>query len=171
MNKKGRGRPLGYRLSEESKRAISESKMGQRHTEETKEKISRTLMLYFKNIHPLSKELYDDYKDLIDSDEEIKKWYESIRLSYDVTTNVLTEKSLNSKRLREISIEYNIDMSSNSNVNSFVNNPEKMCELRTLCKSKGLDFESIMDILDKYAIDICDDVPEEISDGKEKRKT
>ena len=51
MNNKGRGRPLGFRLSEESKRAISDSKKGQKHSELTKDKISKTLISYFKNIN------------------------------------------------------------------------------------------------------------------------
>ncbi len=34
-----RGRPAGFRLSEESKQAIREAKKGQRHRQETKDKI------------------------------------------------------------------------------------------------------------------------------------
>jgi hypothetical protein len=147
--KRGRGRPLGFRLSEESKRAISESKKGQKHSEATKEKISRTLMAYFRMLHPLSKEFYDDYKVLIDSDIEVKKWYEDNISSLDASPEILTEKSLNAKRQRELSIELNIDMSSNININAFVNNPEKMCELRLLCQQKGIDYKAILLLLDK----------------------
>jgi hypothetical protein len=42
-NSRGRGRPLGFRLSETSKQAISDSKKGQHHSESTKEKISKAL--------------------------------------------------------------------------------------------------------------------------------
>lgn len=147
--KKSRGRPLGFKLSEESKQAISAGKTGQRHSEETKDKISRTLMAYFRNIHPLSKELYEDYKTLIDIDEEVKFWYESITIDYDTTRNVLTERSLNSKRLREVTIEYNIDMSNNNNLNFFTCNPEKMCELKMICERKGIDLKAILELMDK----------------------
>lgn len=43
-----RGRPLGHKLSEESKLKISESKTGQVHSRKTKRKISKSLLSYFK---------------------------------------------------------------------------------------------------------------------------
>jgi conjugal transfer/entry exclusion protein len=43
-----RGRPLGFKLSEESKAKISKSKTGQLHDEETKEKISDSVRAYFQ---------------------------------------------------------------------------------------------------------------------------
>ena len=146
--KNSRGRPLGFKLSEESKRAISESKKGQRHSEETKDKISRTLMLYFRNIHPLSKEFSEDYADILKNNPEVAEWFDNIKERFDSFDEVLTEKALNSKRLREISIELNMDMSSNPTVDSFTNNPEKMCELRRACKSKGLSFKAVVALLD-----------------------
>lgn len=45
----GRGRPKGYKLSQEVKDKISKTKMGQCHTAETKAKISKSLCLYFKD--------------------------------------------------------------------------------------------------------------------------
>jgi len=45
--KKRRGRPNGYKLSEESKRSISASKMGILHTEAAKAKISESVSNYF----------------------------------------------------------------------------------------------------------------------------
>lgn len=144
--KRGRGRPLGYRLSEESKRAISESKKGQKHSEETKEKISKTLLQYFRNLHPLSKELYEDYKDVIDSNPEVRSWYNSIVSDYDSSSDFFTEKSLNSKRLREISIEYNIDMSSNLNINSILSNPEKFSYFKILCEERNIDLWYVLHV-------------------------
>ena len=42
-----RGRPLGHKLSEESKQKISISKTGQIHNKKTKIKISKSLKKYF----------------------------------------------------------------------------------------------------------------------------
>lgn len=147
--KNNRGRPLGFRLSEESKRAISESKKGQRHSEATKEKISRSLLQYFKLLYPLSKEFYDNYEELIKNDKEVSEWFSAITEQLDSSENFVTEKSLNSKRQREISIELNIDMSDNNNVNAFTTNPEKMCELRMLCEKYNVDLETMLLLYDK----------------------
>lgn len=146
--KNNRGRPLGYRLSEESKRAISEAKKGQKHSEATKDKISRSLISYFRLLYPLSRELYEDYQDLIDNDDEIAEWFSSITQELDTSTDFMTEKSLNSRRMRELSIEMNMDLSKNINVDSFKTNPEKMCELRLLCKQYDLDMDTILILLD-----------------------
>lgn len=45
--KKRRGRPNGHKLSEESKRSISASKMGILHTEAAKSKIAEAVSKYF----------------------------------------------------------------------------------------------------------------------------
>ena len=140
---KGRGRPLGFKLSEESKRAISEAKRGQKHSEATKEKISRTLISYFRNMYPLSSELLDNYRKEIASSTEVKEWFESIRQEFDETTNVFTERSLNSKRFREISIEYNISMEDNPYANRFVTNPEDIYELQDKCDKLGFNFDEV----------------------------
>lgn len=142
-----RGRPLGFRLSEESKRAISESKKGQRHSEATKEKISRTLLSYFRNMYPLSQELYDNYEDIIRNSPEIKDWFDSIKSSFDQCSGILTERSLNSKRFREISIEYNIDMTDNIYANKITVTPERICELKEQCSICGLDYNEVFTIL------------------------
>ena len=105
-------------------------------------------MLYFRNIHPLSKEFTEDYGDLLADNPEVREWFEEVKDDLDSFSEVLTEKALNSKRLREISIELNIDMSNNPAVNSFTNSPEKMCELRKACEAKGLRFDIIMELLD-----------------------
>ena len=42
------GRPLGHKLSEETKNKISASKMGYVHTNKTKKKLSKSLKKYFK---------------------------------------------------------------------------------------------------------------------------
>jgi len=55
--KRPRGRPKGYKLSVISKIKISNSRIGQSHSKETKQKISTSLKQFFKN-NPEIKELY-----------------------------------------------------------------------------------------------------------------
>jgi hypothetical protein len=43
-----RGRPKGYKLSDDSKAKISASKTGQQHKEETKEQIAESVRKYYK---------------------------------------------------------------------------------------------------------------------------
>lgn len=50
MTTQGRvGRPIGYRMSEESKSKTSVSRTGQKHDRETKEKISDSVNNYWGN--------------------------------------------------------------------------------------------------------------------------
>jgi hypothetical protein len=101
-----RGRPLGYRLSEESKRAISSSKRGQRHKQETRDKISRSLLYYFKTLNPLSEELTSMYCGL---DQEICEWIVDSAVEIDSIEDVMTIKSLRNARRIEISCGDNIE--------------------------------------------------------------
>ncbi len=140
---KRRGRPLGFRLSEESKRAISDSKKGQKHSEATKEKISRTLISYFRNVYPLSSELLDNYAFEIESSKEVREWFDRVRQTFNETEDVFTERSLNSKRFREISIEYNISMEDNPYANRFMTNPEDIYELQDQCTKLGFNFNEV----------------------------
>jgi hypothetical protein len=43
-----RGRPVGYELSMESKNKIRKSRVGKMHSDQTKNKISKSLKAYFK---------------------------------------------------------------------------------------------------------------------------
>ena len=144
---RGRGRPLGFRLSDASKQAISESKKGHRHSETTKDKISKTLMQYFRNMYPLSDELYLQYKNEIKNFPEVKEWFNNIREEYDATTDICTERSLNSKRYREISIDYNISVEENPHITQLLNSPEYICELRQQCDDVDLDFDVVCKVL------------------------
>lgn len=147
INSRGRGRPLGFRLSDTSRQAISDSKKGQQHSESTKEKISKTLMQYFRNIYPLSGELYTQYKNEINSSMEVREWFYRIKSDYDDTRDICTERSLNSKRFREISIEYNISMEDNPNLAMILHSPEDICDLREQCENSDLDFDVVCSVL------------------------
>ena len=144
---RGRGRPLGFKLSDDSKKAISASKRGQHHSESTKEKISKTLTHYFRTLYPLSDELFEQYKNEIKNSDELLEWFKNIRELYNDTDDVFTERSLNSKRFREISIELNISMEENPNFVQLLNSPEDLCEIRQQCEDIDLDFDTVCNAL------------------------
>jgi succinate dehydrogenase flavin-adding protein (antitoxin of CptAB toxin-antitoxin module) len=134
-----RGRPLGFRLSYESKRAISESKRGQRHRQETKDKISKTLLNYFKRLSPLSDEIMDTYCKI--EDIELYNWINNVREELDNTSNVMTIKSIRNSNLLEISCGDNIELFSHNIT------PELLLLFKEFCEESKVDplelFDSI----------------------------
>ena len=102
-----RGRPLGFRLSEASKRAISESKRGQRHREETKDKISRSLIVYFRKQNPLSDEIINKY--CRSDDDEMCDWMYDVQDELDCCLDVLTQKSMRNTRRVEVAYGKSIE--------------------------------------------------------------
>jgi len=85
------GRPTGYRLSEKSKDKIRSSRFGTHHSEETKNKISKSLTKYFKERDPLSESIRYDYKDF---PEQVDDWILDNKKDIDQTEHVMTEKRM-----------------------------------------------------------------------------
>jgi len=139
MNGNRRGRPIGYRLSEESKRAISESKKGQRHTQETRDKISKTLVIYFRSRNPLSEELINNY--CRSDDDELCEWLTDYQEELDSSTDVLTERTLQSTRKIEIAFGQNIEFFSHELT------PEILLLFKETCMESGLDVEEALSII------------------------
>jgi hypothetical protein len=140
MAKQGRrGRPLGFKLSEESKRAISESKKGQKHKQETKEKISKSLIIHFRNKHPLSEELTNMYCRF--DDDELCDWMTDNSEELDSYDDVLTLKTLRNARRIEISIGVNIEYFSHEIT------PELICLFKEACIEAGRDPDDYFDEL------------------------
>ena len=109
-NIKGRkGRPIGFRLSQASKRAISESKKGQKQKESTKNKISRSLQNYFRKKNPLSAELINTYCRTVDDDDIMYKWLCDLSYEIDELRDVLTQRVMFNKLRIEISYGHNIE--------------------------------------------------------------
>lgn len=106
--KKKRGRPVGYRLSEESKRAISESKKGQRHNIETREKISRSLKRHFRNLNPLSSEVRRAYGRC---GKDTCEWVKStpVKEALDLCDDVLTDRCIRNTNKVEIAFGEHIE--------------------------------------------------------------
>lgn len=131
MSKSRRGRPLGFRLSEESKKAISESKKGQKHKQETKDKISRTLMLYFRKQHPVSQEIINKY--CRTSNDRLCSWANDVSDKLDSFEDVKTERAMNNIRKTEIVYGQNIEYFSHNLT------PEVLVLLKEHCIINNID--------------------------------
>ena len=127
-----RGRPVGFKLSELSKRAISESKKGQRHRQETKDKISSSLIVYFKRKNPLSEELTNMYCNF-EEGGEVCEWMAHNEDSIDLIEDVMTLKSLRNANRIEITVGPNIEFFSHEIT------PEMLVLFILECEAKGLD--------------------------------
>lgn len=129
--KRRRGRPKGFRLSEESKLAISKSKEGQTHTQRTKDKISRSLIIYFKKKNPLSEEIEKRY--CRTDNDVLYGWVQGAKKDLDDLEDVLTERSMRNKRRVEISCGNNIEYFGHNIT------PEIILLFKEFCKLNNLD--------------------------------
>ena len=134
-----RGRPLGFKLSEESKRAISESKKGQKHRPETRDKISKSLIIHFRNKNPLSEELTNMYCRF--DDDELCEWMEENSDALDRLDDVLTLKTLRNARRIEITLGVNIEYFSHEIT------PELIYLFKEACEEAGKDPNEFFDEL------------------------
>ena len=138
-NQGRRGRPLGFKLSEASKRAISESKRGQKHKQATKDKISRSLIRHFKSLNPLSEELTNMYCDFEDGDNEVCRWMANNEERLDQIDDVMTLKSLRNANRIEITAGYTIEFFSHEIT------PEMLVLFIETCEQLGVDPEKYFD--------------------------
>ena len=138
-NKRRRGRPTGFRLSEESKKAISDSKKGQRHTQETKDKISRSLILYFRKINPLSDEIEKRYCRM--DDDETCDWVHEVKDDLNSLNDVLTDRSMRNTRRIELTCGNYIEFFGHEMT------PEVIILFKEFCMLRGLNPEKVYDDL------------------------
>ena len=85
------GRPLGHRLSENSKDKIRCSRLGTHHSKKTRDKISTSLKKYFKDRDSLAASIEYEYGYI---SEEAVDWISDNKEVIDETDNVLTERKL-----------------------------------------------------------------------------
>jgi hypothetical protein len=88
---KKRGRPTGFELSDESKDKIRQSRIGKAHSRETRNKISRSLIKYFKKRDPVSDGLSSEYKYF---PREITNWLYEHKSELDGTDNIMSNKRI-----------------------------------------------------------------------------
>jgi len=131
-----RGRPTGYRLSEESKDKIRNSRLGKPHSKETKNKISQSLIKHFKEKDPLSECLEKEYSEFSD---EVCEWICEKEFEINELDDVITNKRL--LYLNQVEISYGND------IERFCHNttPEFLMMLKESLISLGL-FEEMEEL-------------------------
>lgn len=130
--KKKRGRPEGFRLSDESKDRIRESRYGKHHSEETKNKIARSLIRHFREQDPLSENIRYDYRYF---PPYIDEWIINNKRDIDQTKHVITDKKLLFLNQLELRFGAEIDrFSHNATPEFFIMLKEELIE-------KGLEEE------------------------------
>lgn len=134
-----RGRPTGFRLSEESKQAIRESKKGQRHRQETKDKISKSLVIYFRRKRPLSEEMSNTYSRF--NNDMLCEWVLEASDAIDEIDDVLTDRVMRNKNRIELTCGHNIELFSHDL------NPEVLCLFKEYCELNGLVEDEALDEL------------------------
>lgn len=91
--KNPRGRPFGHRLSEKTKEKIRIGRLGSSHTTQTKNKISKSLTMYFKNRDSLADSIEQEYSYI--SDEAVAWIVEhQEEIDDDGCAYIMTEKRL-----------------------------------------------------------------------------
>lgn len=89
--KHNRGRPPGFRLLEESKEKIRQSRLGTRHSEKTKNKISRSLIAYFKKRDSFTESIRNEYRDF---PQYIDDWLVDHKELLDESESIMAEAKL-----------------------------------------------------------------------------
>lgn len=141
MGKK-RGRPEGYKLSENSKDKIRQKRLGTHHSRETKNKISKSLKDYFRKKDPLSQSIEQEYSDI---SEEAVDWVCENRKELDDEDNdFVSDKRLT--HLRQLEISFGTDL---ENIFGHGTTPEFILLLREELEAKGafVDLQELQSIL------------------------
>jgi len=99
--KHNRGRPPGFRLLEKSKEKIRQSRLGTQHTEKTKNKISQSLIAYFKNRDSFTESIRNEYRDY---PPPVDDWFVDHKELLDESESIMAEGKLIS--LKQIEICY-----------------------------------------------------------------
>ena len=134
---KRRGRPLGFRLSDATKLAISIAKLGQHHKEETKDKISRSLIAYFRRRKPLSDEIINTY--CRTNDDTMCNWIMSVKSELDDSQEIKTYRSMINAEIYERTFIDDIDKVSHNITPELLLLFKEYCELNNVTMEEGYD--------------------------------
>ncbi|MFA7247843.1 MAG: NUMOD3 domain-containing DNA-binding protein [Dehalococcoidia bacterium] len=104
--KRRRGRPQGHLLSDTTKNKIRVSRIGRIHSNETKNKISRSLSLYFKRRSPISESFESEYSGF---PKEAVNWIRNNRYELDATDDIISNKKISYINQSEISYGNDIE--------------------------------------------------------------
>lgn len=106
-----RGRPVGYAMSVESRKKSGKTRTGYKQSLETKDKISASVIKYYKKLNPISDEMLKYYIE-IGAGAEALRFLISNKEVIDSFDDVKTERSLRNKRYYELEFkdwcDYNI---------------------------------------------------------------
>jgi len=125
------GRPIGYKLSKEAREKIRQHRIGTEQSKKTRDKISFSLLAYFKKKDLLANSLKQEY---FEASKEAVGWIEDNKDTIDNTENIMTERRLS--YLGQIEICFGFD------INNFGHNvnPEFMLLLKeVLQKEKDVE--------------------------------
>jgi len=104
--KHNRGRPPGFKLSEGSKEKIRQSRFGKHHSEETRDKISQSLISYFRRRESLADSIRYEYKHF---PQYVDEWLTDHKELLDDMDTVMTEKKLTFLKQLELCFGNEID--------------------------------------------------------------
>lgn len=113
------------------------SKTGQRHRPETRDRISRSLIMYFRRKNPLSEEIVNRYCRC--DDDETCSWLNDVQEELDASMDIMTEKALLNKSKIEITCGGNIEFFSHSLT------PELIVLFKEYCDNNDVDFEDVLE--------------------------
>jgi len=131
------GRPIGYELSDETKDKIRRSRIGKSHSRETRNKISISLMRYFRKRDPISNGIEDEYKYF---PKEAVEWIVDHRSEIDNAKDVVTNKRL--MYLSQQEICYGDDIENFCHLST----PEFLMLLKEELRERGM-FEEIAELI------------------------
>jgi hypothetical protein len=125
------GRPRGYKLSEETREKIRRRRIGTVQSKKTRDKISSSLLTYFKKKDLLTNGLKQEY---FEASREAVDWIEDNKDIIDDTKDIMTERRL--LYLNQVEICFGFD------INNFGHNanPEFILLLKeVLQKEKDIE--------------------------------
>ena len=133
--KPGPGRPIGFELTDETKEKIRQSRTGKLHSMETRNKISRSLIRYFRKKDPVSNGIEREYKYF---PKEAQSWFAKHRREIDAADDIMANKRV--VYLSQLEICYGSDI-------------ENFCHYTTpefllLLKEELLDMNNIDDLIE-----------------------